>query len=65
MVQELGAFIAGLEVTLTQGVNDKRMAAVRVCIQQARIAKPDGVAEIEIRKIPTARARMKWIPTAP
>lgn len=65
MIRELGAFIAGLEVTLTQGVNDKRMAAVRVCIQQARIAKPDGVAEIEIREIPTARARTKWIPTAP
>ncbi|MEQ9617517.1 MAG: recombinase family protein [Phycisphaerales bacterium] len=54
MVQELGAFIAGLEVTLRQGVNDVRMAALRRSIDECEIRGTDPGAMITVRVLPVA-----------
>jgi len=52
MVQELAAFIAGLEVTLRQGVNDAKVAAIRRCVERVEV-KPDGATiELAIRELP-------------
>jgi len=53
-IQELGEFIAGLEISLRQGINDKRMAALRRCIKIVRSkAGLDGMT-LALHQIPGA-----------
>lgn len=62
MVQDLGAFIAGLEVTLKQGNNDKRIAALRRCITEVRTEADCESAMITLRTLPISG--MTTVPTA-
>ncbi|MCA9280976.1 MAG: recombinase family protein [Phycisphaeraceae bacterium] len=52
IVQDLGAFIAGLEVTLRQGVNDKRMAALRRCVMEVVVDSEPLQLSIRILPLP-------------
>jgi len=52
MVQELGAFIVGLDITLRQSVNDVRMASVRRCVRTIEVAGSTGLARVMTRCLP-------------
>jgi hypothetical protein len=51
MARELGRFLAGLEFTLTHGLNEEKRAALRRAV--ASIRRLDGQAEISIRVLPS------------
>lgn len=59
IVQELGAFIAGLEITLRQGVNDKRVATLRRCVERIETACAATVVGVgSIRLVPILGAEL-------
>lgn len=56
IVLELAQFIAGLELSLNQGVNDKRMAALRRCVTAIKLDKCSNAATIVLRELPLGSA---------
>jgi hypothetical protein len=46
-------FISGLEFTLTQGLPQGRLTALRQCIEKIHIDKPGDKSKIQIREVPT------------
>ncbi len=63
MVQELGAFIAGLEITLRQGVNDKKMAALRRWVQGVVVSSGAHRVETATRMLPIGGTQANLINT--
>ncbi len=43
-------FISGLELTLTQGLPQEKLATLRQCIEKIHINKPHGQIKIQIRE---------------
>lgn len=52
MVQELGAFTAGLESTLRQGVNDAKVAAIRRCVVAIRVPQEVSSPQADLLVLP-------------
>ena len=52
LIQEVGAFLAGLERTLREDVPDRRVAAIRRCVESVTIEAKDGAAHLVIRELP-------------
>jgi hypothetical protein len=53
MVNEAMQFISGLDFTLTQGLPQEKLAALRQCVEKIHINKPDNVIKILAREVPT------------
>lgn len=52
-VHDLERFLAGLEWTLTHGVNEERLTALRKCVEGIRIDKSAGRATLMVRALPS------------
>ena len=52
MVREVGAFIAGLEVTLRRGPNPVRVASIRRCVSEVQMHSHGGKIALAIRTLP-------------
>ncbi len=46
-------FISGLEFTLTEGLPQEKLVALRQCIERIHINKPGNEIKIQIREVPT------------
>jgi len=53
LVSEAMQFISGLEFTLTQGLPQEKLVALRQCIEKITINKPAGEIKLTIHLIPT------------
>ena len=53
IITEAMQFISGLEFTLTQGLPQEKLAALRQCIEKIYINKPNGHIKILVREVPT------------
>lgn len=52
LIQDVGAFLAGLERTLREDAPDRRVAALRRCVESVTIEAADGAVRMEIRELP-------------
>ncbi|MEM7602854.1 MAG: hypothetical protein AAF357_15765, partial [Verrucomicrobiota bacterium] len=59
-VQELGGFIAGLDVMLAGSINDLRVAAIRRCITRIDVDRLGSVSA-EVRLLPATGVQTKQI----
>ncbi len=58
LVTEALQFISRLEFTLTQGLPQEKLAALRQCIEKIYINKPNNEIKIQIREVPTGNLQM-------
>jgi len=62
LATEAMQFISGLEFTLTQGLPQEKLAALRQCIEKIHINKPNNDIKIQIRELPVGNLqRTKYI----
>ena len=64
-VQEIFAFLGGLEFTLSKGVNDEKRNALRRCLQGLVVDKGNGKVTLSLRKLPMASAEEVQTVTVP
>ena len=62
MIQELGAFLAGLEVTLRSDVNDRKVAVLRRCLDAVPVCDEHDHLEVVIRLLPHPGADVHHLP---
>ena len=58
LVSEAMQFIAGLEFTLTQGLPQEKLVALRQCIEKIFIDKPAGAIKLKIRLVPAGNLQV-------
>jgi len=58
LVAEAMQFISGIKFTLTQGLPQEKLAALRQCVEKIHINKPSNQIKIQIRKVPTGNLQM-------
>ncbi len=47
-------FISGLKFTLTQGLPQEKLCALRQCVERVLIDKPGGTVIVKIKAVPTS-----------
>ena len=57
IITEAMQYISGLEFTLTQGLPQEKLAALRQCIEKIYINKYNGRIKMQIREVPTGNMK--------
>ena len=58
IIIEAMQFISRLEFTLTQGLPQEKLVALRQCVEKIHINKPACEIKIQIRQVPTGNLQM-------